>query len=66
VFLFRSSILNNPEVLRQLQTLQNQTQTQFQKIDFDSLQREREKKEQELAMQEKEFDKHLAATLPVC
>ncbi|KAI5700018.1 hypothetical protein M8J75_012856 [Diaphorina citri] len=58
------SILNNPEVLRQLQTLQNQTQTQFQKIDFDSLQREREKKEQELAMQEKEFDKHLAATLP--
>uniref|UniRef100_A0A8D8LYL8 Splicing factor, arginine/serine-rich 15 n=1 Tax=Cacopsylla melanoneura TaxID=428564 RepID=A0A8D8LYL8_9HEMI len=60
------SILNNPEVLRQLQTLQNQTHSQFTKIDFESLQRDRErdKKEQELAMQEKEFDKHLAAALP--
>lgn len=56
------SLLSNPEVLRQLQTLQqtiNQTQ-HHQDIDIEKL-----RKLQEMKQQEEEFDKHLAQTVPV-
>jgi hypothetical protein len=55
-----SSLLTNPEVLRQLQTIQ-QTMTAGQtgELDIDKL-----RKLQEMKQQEEEFDKHLAQTVP--
>jgi hypothetical protein len=55
------SLLTNPEVLRQLQTIQ-QTMTAGQtgELDIDKL-----RKLQEMKQQEEEFDKHLAQTVPV-
>lgn len=61
---FFFSLLTNPEVLRQLQTLQqtmaNAVQPQNQEMDMDKL-----RKLQEMKQQEDEFDKHLAQTVPV-
>lgn len=56
-----SNLLTNPEVLRQLQTIQ-QTMTAGQtgELDIDKL-----RKLQEMKQQEEEFDKHLAQTVPV-
>ncbi|XP_068911479.1 SR-related and CTD-associated factor 8 isoform X3 [Tenebrio molitor] len=53
-------LLTNPEVLRQLQTIQ-QTMTAGQtgELDIDKL-----RKLQEMKQQEEEFDKHLAQTVP--
>lgn len=61
VIIFIYSLLTNPEVLRQLQTLQ-QTMTSGQtgELDIDKL-----RKLQEMKQQEEEFDKHLAQTVPV-
>lgn len=53
------SLLSNPEVLRQLQTIQ-QHMSQQQEME-DKL-----RKLQEMKQQEEEFDKHLAQTVPVC
>uniref|UniRef100_A0A1Y1L5G9 RRM domain-containing protein n=1 Tax=Photinus pyralis TaxID=7054 RepID=A0A1Y1L5G9_PHOPY len=54
------SLLSNPEVLRQLQTLQQSiTQSQHQEMDIEKL-----RKLQEMKQQEEEFDKHLAQTVP--
>ncbi|XP_044262188.1 SR-related and CTD-associated factor 8 [Tribolium madens] len=54
-----SNLLTNPEVLRQLQTIQ-QTMTAGQgELDIDKL-----RKLQEMKQQEEEFDKHLAQTVP--
>lgn len=55
------SLLANPEVLRQLQTLQQtMVNAQQQEIDVDKM-----RKLQEMKQQEEEFDKHLAQTVPV-
>ncbi|CAG9856507.1 unnamed protein product [Phyllotreta striolata] len=58
-----TNLLTNPEVLRQLQTLQqtmaNAVQPQNQEIDLDKM-----RKLQEMKQQEDEFDKHLAQTVP--
>ncbi|XP_056641196.1 uncharacterized protein LOC130448053 isoform X1 [Diorhabda sublineata] len=58
-----TSLLTNPEVLRQLQTLQqtmaNAVQPQTQDLDSDRI-----RKMQEMKQQEDEFDKHLAQTVP--
>lgn len=55
------SLLANPEVLRQLQTLQQtMANAQQQEIDVDKM-----RKLQEMKQQEEEFDKHLAQTVPV-
>lgn len=55
------SLLANPEVLRQLQTLQQtMANAQQQEIDMDKM-----RKLQEMKQQEEEFDKHLAQTVPV-
>lgn len=54
------SLLSNPEVLRQLQTLQqSMVQSQHQEMDIEKL-----RKLQEMKQQEEEFDKHLAQTVP--
>ncbi|XP_017775354.1 PREDICTED: splicing factor, arginine/serine-rich 15 isoform X2 [Nicrophorus vespilloides] len=56
------SLLSNPEVLRQLQTLQqtmNNSQPMHAEYDLEKL-----RKLQEMKQQEEEFDKHLAQTLP--
>ncbi|KAK9884912.1 hypothetical protein WA026_009150 [Henosepilachna vigintioctopunctata] len=53
-----ANLLTNPEVLRQLQTLQ-QTMAIAQEVDADKL-----RKLQEMKQQEEEFDKHLAQTVP--
>ncbi|KAK5650839.1 hypothetical protein RI129_001868 [Pyrocoelia pectoralis] len=54
------SLLSNPEVLRQLQTLQqSMSQSQHQEMDIEKL-----RKLQEMKQQEEEFDKHLAQTVP--
>ncbi|KAF5273429.1 hypothetical protein FQA39_LY07446 [Lamprigera yunnana] len=54
------SLLSNPEVLRQLQTLQqSMSQSQHQEMDLEKL-----RKLQEMKQQEEEFDKHLAQTVP--
>lgn len=61
---FVYSILSNPEVLRQLQTLQTLTNPQNmrqQQLDME----EKLRKMQEMRQQEEEFDKHLAQTIPV-
>lgn len=55
------SLLSNPEVLRQLQTLQ-QSISQVTHADMDL---EKLRKLQEMKLQEEEFDKHLAQTIPV-
>ncbi|CAH1991878.1 unnamed protein product [Acanthoscelides obtectus] len=55
-----SSLLTNPEVLRQLQTLQ-QTMASAQHADMDV---EKMRRMQEMKQQEEEFDKHLAQTVP--
>ncbi|KAL1491618.1 hypothetical protein ABEB36_012189 [Hypothenemus hampei] len=58
-----ANLLTNPEVLRQLQTLQNTlagaVNAPVQDLDADRL-----RKLQEMKMQEDEFDKHLAQTVP--
>lgn len=55
------SLLANPEVLRQLQTLQQtMANAQQQEMDMDKM-----RKLQEMKQQEEEFDKHLAQTVPV-
>lgn len=62
---FVYSILSNPEVLRQLQTLQ-QTLTNPQNMRQQQLDMEEKlRKMQEMRQQEEEFDKHLAQTIPV-
>ncbi|XP_044760974.1 SR-related and CTD-associated factor 4-like isoform X2 [Coccinella septempunctata] len=53
-----TSLLTNPEVVRQLQTLQ-QTMALAQEVDTEKL-----RKLQEMKQQEEEFDKHLAQTVP--
>lgn len=54
-------MLSNPEVLRQLQTLQQtMSQQTHQDMDIDKI-----RKLQEMKQQEEEFDKHLAQTVPV-
>lgn len=62
---FVCSILSNPEVLRQLQTLQqtltNPQNMRQQQLDIE----EKFRKMQEMRQQEEEFDKHLAQTIPV-
>lgn len=58
--LYFSSLLANPEVMRQLQTLQQQL-SQQQQIEME----EKMRKLQEMKQQEEEFDKHLAQTVPV-
>ncbi|XP_072386633.1 uncharacterized protein Isha isoform X2 [Diabrotica undecimpunctata] len=60
-FLPVTSLLTNPEVLRQLQTLQQTmaNAVQPQEVDMD-----RARKMQEMKQQEEEFDKHLAQTVP--
>ncbi|XP_065157568.1 SR-related and CTD-associated factor 4 isoform X2 [Atheta coriaria] len=56
------SLLSNPEVLRQLQTLQASMSNQNNAHgEFDM---EKLRKLQEMKQQEEEFDKHLAQTLP--
>lgn len=57
---FFSSLLSNPEVLRQLQTLQQTLSQSGPEIDLEKL-----RKLQEMKQQEEEFDKHLAQTVPV-
>lgn len=59
-----SNILSNPEVLKQLQYLQTQKKTQIDKKSTELLQMNHQKRELEMAIQEKEFDKQLAAALP--
>ncbi len=65
------SILNNPEVLRQLQTLQEQmtaaaqAQVQQQQIGFLTPEQERQRKLAELNKQEAAFDQRLAQTVAV-
>lgn len=59
IIIFCYSILSNPEVIRQLQTLQQQMSQQKQDIE------EKMRKLQEMKQQEEEFDKHLAQTVPV-
>lgn len=54
-------ILSNPEVLRQLQTLQQQMSSRQQQAEMEDKMR----RLQEMRHQEEEFDKHLAQTLPV-
>ncbi|GLH05490.1 Sex-lethal homolog [Gryllus bimaculatus] len=54
------SILSNPEVMRQLQTLQQQMSQQQMKQEME----EKLRKLQEMKQQEEEFDKHLAQTVP--
>ncbi|KAJ8985761.1 hypothetical protein NQ317_014414 [Molorchus minor] len=54
-----SSLLTNPEVLRQLQTLQQTMAGATQEMDADKM-----RKLQEMKQQEDEFDKHLAQTVP--
>ena len=49
-----TSILSNPEILRQLQNLQQMQQEE-----------EKRRKLEEMKQQEEEFDKHLAQTVPV-
>lgn len=58
--IFLNSLLSNPEVMRQLQTLQQQLGQQ-QQIEME----EKMRKLQEMKQQEEEFDKHLAQTVPV-
>lgn len=53
------NLLSNPEVLRQLQTLQQTMTQQTHSDDIDKL-----RKLQEMKQQEEEFDKHLAQTVP--
>ncbi|XP_022903762.2 SR-related and CTD-associated factor 4 [Onthophagus taurus] len=55
------NLLSNPEVLKQLQTLQNSMlqHGQHQEIDLEKL-----RKLHEMKQQEDEFDKHLAQTVP--
>ncbi|KAK4883606.1 hypothetical protein RN001_006925 [Aquatica leii] len=53
------SLLSNPEVLRQLQTLQQSLSQTHQEMDLEKL-----RKLQEMKQQEEEFDKHLAQTVP--
>nr|CAD7408853.1 unnamed protein product [Timema poppensis] len=52
------TLLSNPEVLRQLQTLQQQMSQQQHELE------EKVRKLQEMKQQEDEFDKHLAQTVP--
>uniref|UniRef100_A0A023EYD6 Putative rna polymerase ii c-terminal domain-binding protein ra4 n=1 Tax=Triatoma infestans TaxID=30076 RepID=A0A023EYD6_TRIIF len=54
------TILSNPEVLRQLQTLQQQMSSRQQQAEMEDKMR----RLQEMRHQEEEFDKHLAQTLP--
>jgi formate dehydrogenase maturation protein FdhE len=54
------SLLANPEVMRQLQNLQQQMGQQQQHEVEEKL-----RKLQEMKQQEEEFDKHLAQTVPV-
>lgn len=58
------SILSNPEVMRQLQNLQQQMNQQQMKQQQHEME-EKLRKLQEMKQQEEEFDKHLAQTLPV-
>uniref|UniRef100_A0A6P7FT53 Uncharacterized protein LOC114333801 isoform X1 n=1 Tax=Diabrotica virgifera virgifera TaxID=50390 RepID=A0A6P7FT53_DIAVI len=60
-FLPVTSLLTNPEVLRQLQTLQ---QTMANAVQPQELDMDRARKMQEMKQQEEEFDKHLAQTVP--
>lgn len=55
-------MLSNPEVLRQLQTLQNSLLQHGAHTEVDL---EKLRKLQEMKQQEEEFDKHLAQTVPV-
>lgn len=58
--------MSNPEVLRQLQTLQqtlNNPQQLRQQQHYEL--EEKMRKMQEMKQQEEEFDKHLAQTVPV-
>lgn len=63
------SILSNPEVLRQLQTLQEQmtaaAQAQQQQIEYLTPEQERQRKLAELNKQEAAFDQRLAMTVAV-
>ncbi|KAF7268806.1 hypothetical protein GWI33_018153 [Rhynchophorus ferrugineus] len=58
-----ANLLTNPEVLRQLQTLQSTIASAVpgSQLDIDA---EKLKKLQEMKLQEDEFDKHLAQTVP--
>lgn len=58
------SILQNPEILRQLTALQQQMsqhQLRQQQLEVE----EKMRKLKEMKQQEEEFDKHLAQTIPV-
>lgn len=63
-FLLCCRILSNPEVLRHLQTLQQQMSTRKTDPAQDEME-EKMRRLQEMRHQEEEFDKHLAQTLPV-
>lgn len=61
---FVFSILQNPEILRQLTAIQqqmSQQQLRQQQLDIE----EKMRKLKEMKQQEEEFDKHLAQTVPV-
>nr|XP_014286010.1 uncharacterized protein LOC106686920 isoform X3 [Halyomorpha halys] len=58
------TILSNPEVLRHLQTLQQQMSNRKQEPTQEEIE-DKMRRLQEMRHQEEEFDKHLAQTLPV-